>query len=117
MELLWSTYIRRGEVEKLDTWSADFTRRMLTIVQGKGKSEHAVAVAERALWGLARYLHHVWPEVLVTPDCKALFLSGGPYGGRHHDGRVAVSEIRRHRQSKLSPVPACDGDADAGERG
>ncbi|AIQ99809.1 hypothetical protein LG71_07840 [Pluralibacter gergoviae] len=32
------------------------------------------------------------------------------------DGRVAVPEIRRHRQRKLSPVPARDGDADAGER-
>ena len=73
------------------------------------------------LWWLARYLHHARPDVLVTPDCKALFLSmdgvAGLMGGGIHDGRVAVPEIRRHRQRKLSPVPACDGDADAGERG
>ncbi|PHH45844.1 recombinase XerD [Pluralibacter gergoviae] len=75
MELLWSTGIRRGEVEKLDTWSADFTRRTLTIVQGKGKEDRVVPVGERALWWLGRYLSHVRPEVQVTPDCKALFLS------------------------------------------
>ncbi|GEM_PF-5953132 len=31
--------------------------------------------AMELLWWLARYLHHARPDVLVTPDCKALFLS------------------------------------------
>lgn len=35
LELLWSTGIRRGEVARLEIYSADFSRHILTIVQGK----------------------------------------------------------------------------------
>ena len=75
LELLWSTGIRRGEVANLAIYSADFSRKILTIVQGKGKCDRVIPVGERALWWLERYLSHVRPEVLVTPDCKALFLA------------------------------------------
>ncbi|WP_345828013.1 site-specific tyrosine recombinase XerC [Erwinia sp. HDF1-3R] len=75
LELLWSTGIRRGEVEKLEIYSADFSRKILTIVQGKGKNDRVIPVGERALWWLERYIVHVRPEILVTPDCKALFLA------------------------------------------
>ncbi|MBD8224654.1 site-specific tyrosine recombinase XerC [Pantoea agglomerans] len=75
MELLWSTGIRRGEVAVLDIYSPDFSRKILTIVQGKWKQDRVIPVGERALWWLNRYLHHVRPEVLAAPDCKALFLA------------------------------------------
>ncbi|PWV87459.1 phage integrase family protein [Pantoea ananatis] len=75
LELLWSTGIRRGEVTQLEIYSADCTRKILTIVQGKGKQDRVIPVGERALWWLQRYLHHVRPEVLVSADCKALFLA------------------------------------------
>ncbi|MFU9137812.1 site-specific tyrosine recombinase XerC [Erwinia tasmaniensis] len=75
LELLWSTGIRRGEVEKLEIYSADFSRRILTIVQGKGKQDRVIQVGERALWWLERYISQVRPEVLTAPDCKALFLA------------------------------------------
>lgn len=75
LELLWSTGIRRGEVAGLEIYSPDFRRRTLTIVQGKGKQDRIVPVGERALWWLERYLSHVRPEILVAPDCKALFLA------------------------------------------
>lgn len=75
LELLWSTGIRRGEVTQLEIYSADCTRKILTIVQGKGKQGRVIPVGERALWWLQRYLHHVRPEVLVSADCKALFLA------------------------------------------
>lgn len=75
LELLWSTGIRRGEVAGLEIYSVDFSRKILTIVQGKGKQDRIVPVGERALGWLERYLHHVRPEVLVSPDCKALFLA------------------------------------------
>jgi integrase/recombinase XerD len=74
MELLWSTGIRRGEVARLKIYSADFSRKILTLVQGKGHEDRVLPVGERALWWLARYLHHVRPEVLAVPDCKGLFL-------------------------------------------
>jgi len=75
MELLWSTGIRRGEVARLNIYSADVSRKILTIVQGKGHEDRVVPVGERALWWLERYLHHVRPAVLVAPDCRALFLA------------------------------------------
>lgn len=75
LELLWSTGIRRGEVAGLEIYSADFRRRTLTIVQGKGKQDRIVPVGERALWWLERYISHVRPEILAVPDCKALFLA------------------------------------------
>ncbi len=75
LELLWSTGIRRGEVANLEIYSADFSRKILTIVQGKGKQDRVIPVGERALWWLERYIVQVRPEILVTPDCKALFLA------------------------------------------
>lgn len=75
MELLWSTGIRRGEVARLKIYSADFSRKILTIVQGKGHEDRVLPVGERAQWWLARYLHHVRPVILAAPDCKALFLA------------------------------------------
>ncbi|CCP06044.1 Tyrosine recombinase xerC 2 [Erwinia amylovora MR1] len=75
LELLWSTGIRRGEVARLETYSADFSRKILTIVQGKGKQDRVIPVGERALCWLRHWLEQVRPEVLVSPDCKALFLA------------------------------------------
>lgn len=75
LELLWSTGIRRGEVARLEIYSVGFSRKILTVVQGKGHEDRVLPVGERALWWLARYLHHVRPELLAAPNCKALFLA------------------------------------------
>jgi integrase/recombinase XerD len=75
LELLWSTGIRRGEVAVLDIHSADFGRQILTIVQGKWKQDRVIPVGERALWWLERYMLDVRPQILVNPDCKALFVA------------------------------------------
>lgn len=75
LELLWSTGIRRGEVARLETYSADFSRRILTIVQGKGKQDRVIPVGERALCWLRHYLHQVRPEIVAVADCRALFLA------------------------------------------
>jgi len=75
LELLWSTGIRRGEVASLEIYSADFSRRILTIVQGKGKVDRVIAVGERALWWLECYISQIRPDIQVSPDCKALFLA------------------------------------------
>ena len=75
IELLWSTGIRRGEVARLDLYSPDFVRKIVTIVQGKGKQDRVLPVGERALGWLKRYLQDVRPNLLVTSDCNALFLA------------------------------------------
>lgn len=75
MELLWSTGIRRGEVAGLDIYSVDGSRKIITIVQGKGKQDRVLPVGERALWWLRHWQQSVRPDVQVTPECKALFLA------------------------------------------
>lgn len=45
MELLWSTGIRRGEAARLEIYSIDFSRKILTIEQGKEKQDRVVAGA------------------------------------------------------------------------
>jgi len=75
LELLWSTGIRRDEVARLEIYSPDFSRKILTIVQGKGKQDRVLPVGERALGWLKRYLQDVRPNLLVTSDCNALFLA------------------------------------------
>ncbi|ELS8079780.1 TPA: tyrosine-type recombinase/integrase, partial [Escherichia coli] len=75
MEVLWSTGIRRSEAAGLEVFSVDASRRILTIVQGKGKQDRVVPVGERALWWVQHYLHHVRPQLLVNPHCKALFVA------------------------------------------
>lgn len=75
MELLWSTGIRRGEAARLDIYSVDGSRRILTIVQGKGKEDRVIPVGERALRWIQHWVHQVRPEVLVSPQCRALFVA------------------------------------------
>ncbi|UNK63027.1 site-specific tyrosine recombinase XerC [Buttiauxella ferragutiae] len=75
LELLWSTGIRRGEVARLDIYSLDFSRRILTIVQGKGKQDRVIPVGTRALRWLEHWLYQVRPQVRVNADGKALFLA------------------------------------------
>ncbi len=86
MELLWSTGIRRGEVARLEIYSPDFRRKILTIIQGKGKQDRVVPVGERALWWLNRYISHVRPEILVEPGCQALFLAMDGLAGLEVNG-------------------------------
>lgn len=45
------------------------------IEQDKRKQDKVLLVGERTLCWLQRYLIHVRPEILVTPDSKALFLA------------------------------------------
>lgn len=75
MEVLWSTGIRRSEAAGLEVFTVDASRRILTIVQGKGKQDRVVPVGERALWWVQHYLHHFRPQLLVNPHCKALFVA------------------------------------------
>lgn len=75
LELLWSTGIRRGEVVGLDIYSVDGSRKIITIVQGKGKQDRVLPIGERALWWLQHWQQSVRPDVQVAPECKALFLA------------------------------------------
>ncbi|MBF1995113.1 site-specific tyrosine recombinase XerC [Serratia symbiotica] len=75
LELLWSTGIGGARWRCWRLYSPDFNRKILTIVQGKGKVDRVIPVGERALWWLRHYLNGVRPELLVSADCKALFLA------------------------------------------
>ncbi|EAB6471607.1 recombinase XerD [Salmonella enterica subsp. enterica] len=90
MEVLWSTGIRRSEAAGLEVFSVDANRRILTIVQGKGKQDRVVPVGERALWWVQRYLEHVRPQLLVSPHCNALFVALDGVEGLGPNGITSV---------------------------
>ncbi|MDN0122578.1 site-specific tyrosine recombinase XerC [Yersinia aleksiciae] len=75
LELLWSTGIRRSEAAALEQYSVDTSRRIITIVQGKGKTDRVIPIGARALGWILRYLQDVRPELVVKPDIKALFVA------------------------------------------
>ncbi|EKC4132939.1 site-specific tyrosine recombinase XerC [Salmonella enterica subsp. enterica] len=90
MELLWSTGIRRSEAAGLEVYSVDANRRILTVVQGKGRQDRVIPVGERALWWVQRYLHHVRPQLLVSPHCKALFVALDGVAGLGPNGITGI---------------------------
>lgn len=90
MELLWSTGIRRGEVAVLDVYSVDVSRRIVNIVQGKGKKDRIVPVGERALRWLLHYQHHIRPQLLVKPDITTLFVAKDGLDGLQVNGITGV---------------------------
>ncbi len=75
LELLWSTGIRRSEAAALEQYSVDASRRIITIVQGKGKTDRVIPIGARALGWILSYLQDVRPELVVKPDIKALFVA------------------------------------------
>lgn len=62
-------------MEKLDLYSVDASRRILTIRQGKGKKDRIIPVGAWALGWLLRYQHHIRPALLVNPEVTALFVA------------------------------------------
>lgn len=73
LELLYSTAIRRSEMERLTLSSLRLEERIL-IIDGKGGKERLVPIGKEALRYLSDYLRHGRPK-LPSEGSKALFLS------------------------------------------
>jgi integrase/recombinase XerD len=75
LELLYSTGVRRSELVSLRLTDVDPERGTLLVREGKGRRDRMVPVGERALGWIERYTRDVRPELVVLPDCGALFLT------------------------------------------
>jgi integrase/recombinase XerD len=75
MEVLYSTGLRRAEAAGLSIHDVDFERGTVLVRAGKGNRDRMVAIGERALGWVDKYLRDVRPELVVPPDDKTLFLN------------------------------------------
>jgi integrase/recombinase XerD len=89
LELLYSTGLRRKEVENLILGDIDFKRQVLFVRGGKGGRDRVVPVGARACAWLEKYLLEAREELAVAP-CSALFLTdfGDPVSGAYVAQRV-----------------------------
>jgi integrase/recombinase XerD len=81
LEVLYSTGIRRAELINLTPNDIDVERGMLLVREGKGGTDRWVAIGERALWWVDRYLLDGRPALLNGRTSPALFVTqyGGPF--------------------------------------
>ncbi len=81
LELLFSSGIRRAELCHLELSDIDFEGGTLFVHQGKGKKDRVLPLGERAAFFLAAYLENVRPQLLLSLDESAVFLTvtGHPF--------------------------------------
>ncbi|MFC0139165.1 site-specific tyrosine recombinase XerC [Erwinia mallotivora] len=75
LELLYSTGIRRAELQRLTLSSINRDSRTLMVRQGKGRKDRLLPVGERALRWLDAWLTHGRPEMTCGKRREALFLA------------------------------------------
>ena len=75
LEVLYSTGMRRSELQHLAVFDVDMARGVVAVRQGKGKKDRVVPIGERAVEWVERYLEKVRPQFMVTPDAGVLFLT------------------------------------------
>lgn len=81
LEVLYSTGIRRMELQRLSVFAVDVERGTLLVQQGKGKKDRVVPLGERACLWVGRYLNDVRPNYVVDDMENTLFLTrlGEPF--------------------------------------
>jgi len=96
LELFYSTGIRRTEMTRLELLDLKAEKRLLAVRQGKGRKDRVVPVGTRALTWVEKYLSDVRPLLVLSPDTKALFVSG--YGEAFSPqvlGRIVIRYVQR----------------------
>jgi integrase/recombinase XerD len=85
LETLYSTGIRKAELENLKLFDLDSERGTLAVRAGKGQKDRFVPIGERAIAWIEKYLVEVRPSFVVSPDEGFLFLEqrGGPFHSIH----------------------------------
>lgn len=81
IETLYSTGIRRMELVNLKMYDVDYERGTVFIKLGKGQKDRVVAIGERAIAWVQKYLYEIRPQYASSPDTGILFLNdhGEPY--------------------------------------
>jgi integrase/recombinase XerD len=76
LEVLYSTGIRKEELNNLSISDVDYTDGFLRVENGKGGKDRIVPLGRIACRYLENYIKSVRPELLRDPHEKHLFLSG-----------------------------------------
>jgi integrase/recombinase XerD len=115
LELLYSTGIRRMELQKLSMFDVDVERGTLMVRQGKGKKDRFVPIGERACLWIGRYMNDVRPDYLVDASDNTLFLTRlgeqfndvwmsrtvGQYVTKANLGKTGACHLFRHTMATL----------------
>lgn len=92
LETLYSTGLRRGELERLAIRDLDFAGGTLFVRQGKGKKDRMIPLSERAAAWIEKYLDQVRPQLVRGHDDGTVFLGirGRPLQGQQMAKLVRV---------------------------
>ncbi|MDA8403274.1 MAG: tyrosine-type recombinase/integrase [Desulfobacteraceae bacterium] len=75
LEVLYTTGIRKEEVNNLTIHDVDYTQGILRILEGKGRKDRIVPIGKIACRYLENYITSVRPELIKDPVNSHLFLS------------------------------------------
>lgn len=95
LETLYSTGIRRAELINLSLYDIDTERGTLMVRLGKGSKDRLIPIGKRACAWVDRYLQEVRPQLAVSTDQQALYLTD--YGEPFAKNRLS-DMVKRHMQ-------------------
>ena len=75
LETGYSTGLRRMELVRLRLCDLDLARGVLAVREGKGRKDRVVAIGERAMAWLTKYLEETCPTLVAEPDGGTVFLT------------------------------------------
>ncbi len=96
LELLYSSGLRRVEVQALGIGDVERGRGILMIRDGKAGRRRAVPVGDRALAWIDRYLAEVRPVFAPTPDEGVFFLT---FRGRPFEAAGLSERVRTYLEA------------------
>lgn len=95
LEVLYSSGIRKMELNHLTLADVDYHDGFLRIIQGKGKKDRIVPIGRIACRYLENYIKSVRPELIVDPYNQHLFLT---LQGRKFSKNVVWELIKKYAQ-------------------
>ena len=105
LETLYSTGIRRMELVNLSIYDVDIGRRTLMVKEGKGRKDRLLPLGERALHWIEQYRREARPQLLLSHDEKALFLTD--YGEAWERNRLTDLVKKYLHHAKIDKPGAC----------
>ena len=105
LEILYSTGLRRGELERLAIRDLDLAGGTLFVRQGKGKKDRMIPLSERAAAWTTKYLDEVRPQLVRGHDDGTLFLG---IRGTSLQGQQMAKLVRVYlRAARIAKEGAC----------
>jgi integrase/recombinase XerD len=105
MEMFYSSGMRRSELTRLELCDVNPERRTIQVRQGKGKKDRVIPIGARALKWLERYLEDVRPQLLLSMNEHALFLSS--YGEAFNPDVLSRKVSKYIKQADIGRGGSC----------